>query len=85
MVEEADTNGLIAVNKASELLTICAAADFLGVHRSFLDRRRVAGGGPRYIRLSARVIRYSPDDLEKWLAGNRRANTSEISEAGADA
>ena len=72
-------------NVKTKLLTIQAAATHLGVHRSFLDRRRVAGGGPRYIRLSARVIRYDPDDLDEWLAGSRRANTSEISEAHADA
>ncbi len=69
----------------SELLTIQSAAAFLGVHRSFLDRRRVAGGGPRYIRMSARVIRYASDDLDAWLASNRRANTSELSDRHPDA
>ena len=64
----------------SELLNIPQAAYFLGVHRSFLDRRRVAGGGPRYIRLSARIIRYSKEDLLSWLDLSRRSNTSEIVE-----
>lgn len=68
----------------SDLLTIQGAAGFLGVHRSFLDRRRVAGGGPRYIRLSARVIRYAPDDLAEWLDGNRRINTSQVLEGRVD-
>ncbi len=85
VVEEIQINGFLAVTKTSELLTIHGAADFLGVHRSFLDRRRVAGGGPRYIRLSARVIRYAPEDLAEWLDGNRRANTSEVSEGRVDA
>lgn len=67
------------------LLTIEKAAETLGVHRSFLDRRRVAGGGPRYIRLSTRVIRYAAVDLDEWLVSNRRANTSEISEGQFDA
>ncbi len=64
----------------SELLNIPQAAHFLGVHRSFLDRRRVAGGGPRYIRLSARIIRYSKEDLLSWLELSRRSNTSEVVE-----
>jgi predicted DNA-binding transcriptional regulator AlpA len=68
---------VLAVTTTSELLTVQGAADFLGVHRSFLDRRRVLGGGPRYIRLSARVIRYAPDDLDTWLADRRQANTSD--------
>ncbi|WP_419755986.1 helix-turn-helix domain-containing protein [Brevundimonas sp.] len=68
------------MTSASELLTIQAAADFLRVHRSFLDRRRVAGGGPQYIRMSARVIRYAAEDLERWLETNRRVNTSQAVE-----
>lgn len=63
-----------------ELLSIPEAAKFLGVHRSFLDRRRVAGGGPRFMRLSARIIRYSTQDLIAWLERSRRANTSQITE-----
>lgn len=69
----------------TDLLTIQDAADYLRVHRSFLDRRRVAGGGPRYIRMSARVIRYALDDLDAWLASNRRVNTSEIADGHPDA
>lgn len=68
-----------------DLLTIQDAANYLGVHRSFLDRRRVAGGGPRFIRMSARVVRYSAIDLAEWLDLHRRMNTSEPSESSTHA
>lgn len=61
----------------NELLTTQSAAERLGVHRSFLDRRRVAGGGPRYIRLSARVVRYAVADLDIWLSQHRLLNSSQ--------
>ncbi len=54
-----------------------AAAAFLGVHRSFLDRRRTEGGGPPYIRLSARKIVYARSALDAWLADHQRTSTSD--------
>ncbi|MNS00325.1 hypothetical protein D3C72_315740 [compost metagenome] len=58
-----------------------AAAAFLGVHRSFLDRRRVEGGGPAFIRLSARKIVYAQSVLDAWVAARRRLTTSDTGPA----
>lgn len=59
------------------LLPTPAAAKFLGVHRSFLDRRRTEGGGPTYIRLSARKIVYARSVLDAWIADHQRTSTSD--------
>lgn len=59
------------------LLPTPAAAEFLGVHRSFLDRRRSEGGGPAFIRLSARKIVYARSVLDAWLADHERTSTSD--------
>lgn len=62
---------------SDDLLNVRAAATRLGVHRSYLDRRRTAGGGPTFIRLSARKIAYRRGDLDAWLAGLSHASTSQ--------
>ena len=63
------------------LLPTPAAAEFLGVHRSFLDRRRTEGGGPAFIRLSARKIVYARSVLDAWIAEHKRTSTSDTGTA----
>lgn len=62
-------------------LPTLAAAAFLGVHRSFLDRRRTEGGGPPFVRLSARKIVYARPVLMAWLAARERTSTSDTGAA----
>ena len=59
-----------------ELLTTKEAARLLGLSQSTLNKLRVYGGGPRYLKLTRRV-RYSIDDLNSWLNDRRRNSTSE--------
>ena len=47
------------------------AAKFLGVSTSWLNKSRMSGSGPTYLKLGGSV-RYALPDLEAWLAGNRR-------------
>ena len=58
------------------LLTPDEAAARLRVSRSFLAKKRVSGGGPKFVRIGRRV-RYSPPDLDAFVCANRRASTSE--------
>ena len=51
-----------------------AAADYLGYAESTLEKKRLTGDGPPFIRLG-RVIVYR--DLDTWLASRRRHSTSE--------
>lgn len=43
---------------------------------SSLEKWRVAGVGPAYLKLSRRVM-YRRSDVEQWLADNRRSSTSD--------
>lgn len=63
------------------LLSVAQAAQRLGVCRSFLDKRRVYGGGPRYLRLSTRKIAYRATALDAWLAERAQSSTSEDARA----
>ena len=47
------------------------AADFLGVSVSWLNKSRMTGCGPVYLKLGGNV-RYQQSELEAWLAAQRR-------------
>lgn len=47
------------------------AADFLGVSVSWLNKSRMRGAGPVYLKMGGSV-RYALPDLEAWLAAQRR-------------
>ncbi|HZK90158.1 MAG TPA: helix-turn-helix domain-containing protein [Stellaceae bacterium] len=53
-----------------------AAADYLGYAESTLEKKRLTGDGPPFIRLG-RVIVYDTRDLDDWLTERRARSTSE--------
>jgi predicted DNA-binding transcriptional regulator AlpA len=53
-----------------------AAADYVGYSESTLEKKRLTGGGPPFIRLG-RAIVYDTRDLDAWLAARRAHSTSE--------
>ena len=59
------------------LLTEEEAAQTLGFTARFLQNRRHRGDGPRYVRISARAIRYRPEDLAAFAAKLVRTSTSD--------
>ena len=52
------------------------AAKFLGLSPRTLDRYRVKGSGPVYLKFGGRV-RYVTEDLEAWAEARRRTSTSD--------
>jgi len=56
------------------LLDESAAAEFLGYTQRALQNWRVRGGGPRFVKVSSRSIRYRRRDLIAWA--ERRLCTS---------
>jgi len=58
------------------LLTPAQAADALGVTSRVLERWRGCGGGPVFVRLSRKSIRYSAEDIQAFVAAGRRASTA---------
>jgi predicted DNA-binding transcriptional regulator AlpA len=57
------------------------AATYLGLSVSTLNKLRVFGGGPVYLKLGRRVA-YDLADLDDWLASKRRRSTSDQGGAG---
>lgn len=54
-----------------------AAAKFLNVSPKTLEKWRWSGCGPKFLRLSGRVIRYRISDLNEFLSQCERRSTSE--------
>ena len=59
-------------NPASGLLNVRQAAVRLGLSKSTLDKMRIAGKGPRYVKTTDRAVRYDPTDLDHWIAARRK-------------
>jgi predicted DNA-binding transcriptional regulator AlpA len=52
------------------------AAKYVGLSKSSLDKLRIYGGGPLFIKVGARVV-YDKVDVDAWLASKKVANTSQ--------
>ena len=64
---------------SAELLTTATAALRLGVSPRTLEKWRVSGDGPTFLKVGRRVV-YAASDLDTWLAARRRASTSDIAQ-----
>jgi excisionase family DNA binding protein len=53
------------------------AARYLGLSSSLLNKLRLTGGGPLFVRLAGRAIRYRPADLDAWADASAMASTSQ--------
>lgn len=63
---------------SSRRLRTKAAAEYLGYAESTLEKKRLTGNGPPFIRLGDRgAIVYDTRDLDAWLAEHRVSSTSE--------
>jgi len=61
----------------SILLTEKQAARVLGFSPRTLQAWRVRGGGPAFVHVSARCVRYRREDLETWISERLRISTSD--------
>jgi excisionase family DNA binding protein len=64
------------------LLTTRAAAEMLCLNSRTLERLRVAGNGPRFVKMG-KSIRYRPADVEAWLMTRVIGSTSEADDLDA--
>lgn len=60
-----------------QLLNEKQAADLLCYSVRALQNWRHRGGGPDFVKVSARSVRYRRADLEKWIADRTVSNTSQ--------
>lgn len=63
-------------NIPSRLLTTKEAADYLSLSTTTLEKFRVYGGGPQFVRLG-RAVRYRDADLATWIEDRVRVSTSD--------
>ena len=74
----------VAIDYWFALIDETEAAEFLGLVDRTLQKMRQRGGGPRFVRLSSRCVRYRRDDLRQWADARVRTSTSDTgSEAAA--
>lgn len=66
-----------ARDETSPLLTQQQAADFLSCSPRSLEAWRLRGGGPRFLRLGRRCVRYRLSDLSNWIGTCARTSTSD--------
>ena len=71
---------VVGLDPMLRLLTTVEAAAFLRISRRTLERHRVIGTGPRYLKVGpgkrARVL-YRAVDVESWLTAFSFGSTSE--------
>ena len=53
------------------------AAEICGLSPRTLEKMRLTGEGPLFIRAGRRAVVYDPRDLEAWLTSNRHRSTSD--------
>ena len=62
----------------ANLLNEVQAAGYLAISPRTLRNWRTRGGGPKYVRISARCIRYRMSDLKEWTENRTRHSTSDL-------
>lgn len=60
------------------------AAEYCGLSKSFLDKARIYGGGPAFMRLGRSII-YNSADLDTWLASQKYVSANDNKPAPAAA
>lgn len=73
---EPPVSGIHAEPHPLSRMTVREAAAYIHRSPSFLNKRRVYGGGPEYLKLGASII-YERSTLDAWLAANAQRDTPE--------
>lgn len=80
MMNAQDTRFHSDPDHSDRLIDEREAAQFLGYTVRALQNWRVRGGGPRFVKVSARSIRYRRRDLIEWAEALLVTSTSEAAE-----
>ena len=63
----------------TKYLSTREAAEYLGVSKTYLEHRRLSGGGPPYSKIDGgrtSLVRYAKEDLDVWMASPKVTSTS---------
>jgi hypothetical protein len=66
-------------------LDVHQAADYIGVTPRTLEAWRHRGGGPVFLRISNRLVKYRIEDLDTFMESKLRTSTSDNGDEGAAA
>ena len=66
-----------AFSFGKKVLRTPGAAEYTGLAVSTLEKMRLTGDGPEFIRLSTRAVGYDIEALDRWLESRRRRSTSD--------
>jgi predicted DNA-binding transcriptional regulator AlpA len=58
-----------------------AAAHYLGIAESTLNKTRLTGEGPPFVKVGPRAVAYRKSDLDAWISTRVRRSTSDKSMA----
>ena len=61
------------------ILRTSEAAEYVGLSRSTLEKKRLSGDSPRSIRLGGRAVGYDVRDLDEWIDSQRQATENDDS------
>ena len=56
---------------AQRVLRTPAAAEYLGLAASTLEKYRLTGEGPDFVRLGTRIVGYEVAALDRWIESRR--------------
>ena len=76
--------GVVTPAHPCALLTEGQAAELLNVSNRTLQAWRLRGGGPRFVRLSGRAVRYRNSDLATFIEARTVTSTSDPGSASAE-
>ncbi len=65
-------------NQQSVLIDEIQAAEMLSIDRRTLQKWRIEGLGPKFVRLSKKCVRYSLKDISKWIDDRTFGSTTEV-------
>jgi predicted DNA-binding transcriptional regulator AlpA len=67
----------LVVRPANGLIRVREAAARLGLSKSTLDKMRCDGRGPRFVKITSKIVGYDPADLDAYAESRKRNSTSE--------
>ena len=70
------TNPLSIHDSEKRLVNTSTAAKYLALSESLLNKMRLSGDGPEFVKIS-RSVRYTHEALDDFIASRRRRSTSD--------
>jgi predicted DNA-binding transcriptional regulator AlpA len=80
--EPGSAGGQYPVGYFDQLVTEKEAAKGLGYSVRALQNWRLRGGGPVFVKVSSRSVRYRRGDLRDWTQERLRTSTSDMGKGG---